>query len=397
MSEDDVTVEALRADTTGVEKVIHFNNAGCSLPPSPVLRAQVDYLVRESETGGYETADQVRDEAEHAYSGLARLLGVKQDEVGFCGNATDAWRRVLYALPLGRGARIAFDESIYGGNLLALIEGRERFQWQLQSVRLDDSGAIDLAALEEVLRTGVDLVAATHMAAQSGAVNPIAEISELSRRYGAWCLVDACQTIGHVPIDLAATQVDGFIFTGRKYLRAPRGTGGFIVRRPLLDRILPLGPDIRGGAVEEDGGLRLSRDASVLEQWERNWALHLGLGAAIDYLLALDRSWTWGRIRELAATLSIALSEVPGVLVHRRSGESGGIVLFDVVGKDLVKARDWLRARGANVMFAGPQNAPLEMFRTGDPGRLRASIHYYNTDEEIRRFADLVAECGRSL
>lgn len=250
MTQKHPTVESLRQDTPGADRVIHFNNAGCALPVAPVVLAQTDYIAQESVEGGYEAAERLSDQGASPYLGLARLLQVHQDEVGFCGNATDAWRRVLYALALPHGARIAFDESIYGGNLLALIEGRDRFQWVLRPVRLEGTGTLDLGELERQLADGVDLVAITHIPAQSGAVNPVAEISAMSRRYGALCL---------------------------------------------------------------------------------------------------------GR------------------------------------------ARDWLRERGANVMFAGPQNAPLEMFRFSDQGRLRASLHYYNTEDEILRFAELIGECHRAL
>jgi cysteine desulfurase/selenocysteine lyase len=392
------SIEALRADTPGAERVIHFNNAGSSLPTSAVVTAQTDYLFRESIAGGYETAERLGDAVTAPYATLARLLKVDEDEIGFCGNASDAWRRVLYALPLKPGAHVAFDESIYGGNLLAVLDGRDRFGWRLTPVRLNaDSGQMDLEELARVLESGVDLLALTQVPAQSGVVNPIAEIAALARRAGALTLVDACQSLGQLPIDLSGTEVDSLIFTGRKYLRAPRGTGGFVVRRPLLDRIRPLGPDIRGGTVAEDGTRSLRADASVLEQWERNWALHLGLGAALDYLSGLDADWIWQRIQGLASTLVEALSEVPEVIVRRRSAERAGIVVFSLPGKDLVAVRDWLRAHGANTMFAGPQNAPVEMFRIADAGWLRASLHYYNTEDEIARFTELLRTCQRAL
>jgi cysteine desulfurase / selenocysteine lyase len=391
-------IARLRAETPGVEEIIHLNNAGCALPPIPVVEAQIEYIRKETREGGYEAAERLGAAADAPYQALARLMHVAADEIGFCGNASDAWRRVLYALPLPAGARIAYDESMYGGNLLALLDGASRFGWELVPVAPDPAtGTMDVAGADRLLRSGIHLLAITHMAAQSGSVSPLADLAPLAREHGALTLVDACQTVGQVPIDLAAAQVDCLVFTGRKYLRAPRGTGGFVVRRPLLDQIRPLGPDIRGGEVTPDGSWHLHPGARGLEQWERSWSLYVGLGAAFDYLLALDQGWVWDRISRVAAALVEALGDVPGVVVRRRAGERGGIVVFDLPDKDLAEARDWLRAHRANVMFAGDQNAPVEMFRVGDRGRLRASVHYFNTMDEVERFADLVGTCQTAL
>jgi cysteine desulfurase / selenocysteine lyase len=390
-------LDRLRADTPGTQRLLHFNNAGASLPTSSVIEAQNAYLQAEAMSGGYELAQSLEGDLRQAYEGLARLLGVTADEVGFCNNASDAWRRLLHALPLPPKARIAYDQSIYGGNLAALLDGRDRFGWELQPVQLADTGEIDQSDLARVLAGGVDLLAITHMPAQSGVVNDLAALSAAGHAHGALVVVDACQTLGQMPIDLGATAVDALIFTGRKYLRAPRGTGGFVVRRPLLDELRPWSPDLQAAQVGVDGELVLTAGAGRLEQWERNWALHAGLGAAIGYLLELDIAWTWRRIQGLAESVVAHLGEVPGVTVRRRSAERGGIVVFDIRDIDLVAARDWLRSRRVNVMFAGSQNAPLEMLGVNDRGWLRASVHYFNTESEIGTFARLVRECAAAL
>jgi selenocysteine lyase/cysteine desulfurase len=386
------SIEQLRLDTPGSGETLHFNNAGCALALACVVRAQVEFLERESRGGGYEVADQLGEAVLAPYRSLARVVNARPDEVGFCVSATDAWRRVLYALPFPPHPRIAVDESIYGGNLLALLDAQDRFGWTLCPITVDDSGTIDMDSLTRLLSTDISAVAVTHMPAQSGAVNPIAEIGRLGRDHGAITIVDACQSLGQVPIDFDAS-IDGLVFTGRKYLRAPRGTGGFVLRRDVLRRLRPLGPDIRSADVTPDGSMRVRKDATALEYWEKSWALHVGLGAALAYLEALDPEWIWRRIQYVAGALVDRLREVPGVVVQRRSGERGGIVVFDVPGADLVAVRDWLRSRSTNIMFAGPQNAPLEMFRAGQRGFLRASVHYFNTEDEIEEFARRLATC----
>jgi selenocysteine lyase/cysteine desulfurase len=150
----------------------------------------------------------------------------------------------------------------------------------------------------------------------------------------------------------------------------------------------PLVPDIEVAEVCDapmQWGVRSG--ARLLEQWERNWTSVVGAVAALEYLAGLDDSWVRARIGELAEALVAVLRSVPDVTVRRRSGETGGIVVFDVPGHDLVQIRDRLRARNVNVMFAGPQNAPIEMFSRQERGWLRASVHYFNDESDLNALA----------
>ena len=381
--------ERTRLNTPGADNVTHLNNAGCALPVRSVVVAQREYLDAEAMTGGYEAAAAHVDVTERFYELLAKAVGANSDEIGFCQSATEAWRRVLLALPLPAGATIAFDESIYGGNLLALLDGSRRYGWKLAPIRVEPSGTMDEEVLEDVLRNrAVSLLALTHMPAQSGAVNDLGRSAAIARRHGVTMVVDACQTLGQVPLDVGREGVDAVVFTGRKYLRAPRGTGGYYVRRELAETLSPLVPDIQ---VADVRNARMEWDvrpgARLLEQWERNWTSVVGAVAALEYLAGLDASWVRARISGLAETLVAVLRSVPAVAVRRRSGETGGIVVFDVPGHDLVQIRDRLRARRVNVMFAGPQNAPIEMFARQERGWLRASVHYFNDESDLDALA----------
>lgn len=383
-----------RADTCGVEKLAHLNNAGCSLTTRAVVSAQLSHLEQEALVGGYEAAEGLLPAHEdNFYLATARILGVREDEIGFSTCATEAWRRVLHGISLPAGATIAFDSSIYGSNLLALLDGQERFQWRLRPVALDDDGSISLNELEAVLAGGVDLLAVTHMPAQSGVVSPLAQIVDLAHSAGAPVLVDACQTLGQLPISVQEVDFDALIFTGRKYLRAPRGTGGLCVRERMFDRLRPLGPDIRSAELLDRGrGWSARSGAVALEQWERNWANFVGAGVAARQLGQLDANQVWIRVQSLAEYLVAALQSVAGVQVRRRGAERGGIVVFDVPGlPDLRVVRDRLRERQVNVMYAGPLNAPLDA-DNGSRGWLRASVHYYNNEDDLDRLVLGLAE-----
>jgi cysteine desulfurase len=231
------------------------------------------------------------------------------------------------------------------------------------------------------------------MPAQSGVLNPIAEIAQMTTKVGSLTLVDACQTLGQAPLDVKKQGIDGLIFTGRKYLRGPRGTGGYFVRRDLAADMTPLGPDIRVAEITNSAlDWQLRSDVPRLEQWERSWSGFAGAAAALKYLSELDSDWIWARITTLAEMVVACLKPIKGVIVRRWAAEVGGIVVFDLPGRDLVAARDWLRAIGVNVMFAGPQNAPIEMLRRGERGWLRASVHYYNTEEDVERLAAAISD-----
>jgi len=384
-----IDIERARRDTPAASQVLHFNNAGAALMPAPVLQAQLRHLQLEAETGGYEAAAAADGRIEAIYDSIARLLNADRAEIALVENATVAWDMAFYSVGFAAGDRILTAEAEYSSNYIAFLQVARRSGAVVEVVPSDEAGELDVEALERMIDRRVKLIAITHVPTNSGLVNPAAAIGCIARAHGILYLLDACQSVGQMPIDVAAIGCDMLSGTGRKYLRGPRGTGFLYVRRVALDRLEPPFLDLQAATWVEPDRYEMRPDARRFENWERNVAGQLGLGAAVDYALGWGLADITGRIEPLAAELRRRLAEIPGVSVRDRGRRRCGIVTFTVEGKP---ARDIVAALGQrriNCHKSGP--SLLDARARPLPDLVRASVHYYNTEEEVARFAAAVA------
>ena len=384
--------ERARHETPGADGVIHFNNAGASLVPECVLETVIEHLRLEARMGGYEAANARAAELEAVYSSAAKLINARPDEIALVEHATRAWDSAFYAVPLGPGDRILTSVVEYAANFVAFLQVSKRTGALVDVVSSDDTGAIDVSALRDSIDDRVKLIALTHVPTNGGLVNPAAEVGRVAREAGILYLLDACQSVGQMPIDVETIGCDMLSATGRKFLRGPRGTGFLYVRRSALDRLEPLMIDHHAAEWTSPGEYRLRPDARRFETWESNVACRLGLGVAIDYAMSWGIADIRDRVYGLADRLRAPLSEIPGVAVRDLGAERCGIVTFTKDGEDAAAVRDRLAAHGINVTVSDVLSTRLDMEARRLENIVRASVHYYNTDDEIDRFCQVLEE-----
>ncbi|HEY7030990.1 MAG TPA: aminotransferase class V-fold PLP-dependent enzyme [Thermomicrobiales bacterium] len=384
-------VERLRAETPGCRRVAHFNHAGASLMPAVVLDAVVGHVRREAAIGGYEAADEAEERLEGVYEASARLIGAVREEIAVVENATRGWDMAFYAVPFRSGDRILTSMAEYASNVIAFLQVAERGV-AVEVVPNDEHGQIDVEALARMLDDRVRVVAVSHMPTNGGLVQPAAAVGRVVRGSGAIYLLDACQTVGQMPIDVEEIGCDVLSATSRKFLRGPRGMGFLYVRRGLIDGLVPPFLDDHAATWTARNRYELRSDARRFENWEYNVAGKVGMGAAIDYALDLGLDAIWERIAERAAKLRSRLSDTPRARVRDLGEVKGGIVTFTVEGvaaEDVARA---LKARSINVLTSSVFSTRYDMEARGLDDVVRASVHYLTTDEEIERLVAVVAE-----
>ena len=383
-------VAAARADTPAVEQVSHLNNAGAALPPAPVLDAVVEHLRREAEIGGYEAAAEREQRVEHTYDAVARLIGAERDEVAIVENATRAWDMAFYSLRLGAGDRILTTTAEYASNYIPMRQVADRTGAAVVVVPDDEHGQVDVDRLTAMLDERVKLVSLVHVPSQGGLVQPAAAVGAACRSAGVPLLLDACQSVGQMPVDVQEIGCDMLSATGRKFLRGPRGTGFLYVRRGLVEELEPPLLDLHAAEWQPDGSYRIRPDARRFENWETNVATKIGLGVAADYALAVGLEAIRDRVRALADELRGRLSAIAGVTVHDLGEERSAIVTFAVDGHPTAEVVAALRERGVNTSLSPATYARLDFGARGLTDVVRASPHYYNDIDDLDRLVDAV-------
>ncbi|MGE0717877.1 MAG: aminotransferase class V-fold PLP-dependent enzyme [Alphaproteobacteria bacterium] len=396
-----IDLDRARRDTPGTAEVRHLNNAGAGLMPAPVIEAVIGHLHREAAIGAYEAADAAEELLEHGvYAAVARLLNAEADEIAIVENATRAWDMAFYALPLRAGDRILTAEAEYASNVIAFLHQAQRRGAVVETVPSDADGQLDLAALARALdpvksrgRGRVGLVAVTHVPTNGGLVNPAAAIGRLTRSAGVPYLLDACQSVGQMQVDVRAIGCDMLSATGRKFLRGPRGTGFLHIRRDFLERLDPPFLDLHAARWVAAHRYALRPDARRFENWEGFVAGKAGLAAAIDYALDIGLDAIAVRVRALADRMRAGIAAVRGARVHDLGRERCGIVTFTLEGRAAPEIKAALAARRINVSTSSVMSTRWDMEKRGLDVVVRASPHYYNTEEEV----DALVECVAGL
>jgi cysteine desulfurase/selenocysteine lyase len=381
-------IQQLRAETRGTAQRVHFNNAGASLPPDVVVETMVTYLQEEAVYGGYETEYKYEQQLENVYALIAWLINADKEEVAIVENASTAWGLAFNGIDFKKGDVVITSEMEYVTNLIGFLHAQQTQGIIVTVIPNDAQGNFCLQELEAAITPQTKLIAVTHIPSTAGGIIPIVDIGKIARRHGILYLVDACQTAGQAPIDVREIDCDMLAVTGRKFLRAPRGTGFLYVRKSVQGRLKLLLMDgfTAPRVSREDFSVR--NDARRFELYEKNRALALGLGKAVEYALGIGVDRIWQRIQDLAGLMRRRLERIDGVTVHDRGDVQCGIVTFSVNGMDspLIKSR--LAEQGINVSVGKAVSTLLYMNKNNLVSIVRASVHYYNTEEEIDLLCD---------
>ncbi|MBB5747727.1 cysteine desulfurase [Micrococcus sp. TA1] len=392
--------------------VAYLDSGATSQKPAAVLDAERGYyeqLNAAVHRGAHTLAAEATVLFEDARAAVAGFVGAAEDEVVWTSNATEALNLVAYAFSnasvgrggeaaerfrLGPGDEVVVTEQEHHANLIPWQELAARTGATLRYIPVTDDGALDLEAAGTVITDRTRLVAFTHVSNVLGVVNPVQELVARAREVGALVVLDACQSVPHLPVDFPALDVDFAAFSGHKML-APTGIGALYGRRELLAAMPPF---LTGGSMITTVTMEAAEYLPPPQRFEagtQKVSQAIAWAAAVDYLQQIGMDRIAAHEAELGRRLLAGLREIPGIRVLGGDieGERVGLASFDVTGVHAHDVGQFLDDRGIAVRVGHHCAQPLHR-RFGVTASTRASTYLYTTEDEVTRFLEGVAGVG---
>lgn len=371
--------------------LVYLDSGATAQRPIEVLEAERDFLVTSNSAvhrGAHQLAEEATDAYESARADIARFVGVDAGEIVFTKNATESLNLVTYAFAddrfphhVGPGDEIVITELEHHANLVPWQELARRTGATLKWYGVTDDGRIDLDSLE--LSPATKVVAFTHQSNVTGAVAPVEELVRRAKAVGALVVLDACQSVPHMPVDFRALGVDFAAFSGHKML-GPSGVGVLFGRRSLLEEVPPF---ITGGSMIETVFMDHSTYAPPPQRFEAGVPMTsqvIGLGAAVRYLERIGMDAVAAHEHTLVGAALEGLAGIDGVRIigPTENVDRGGAVAFVVDGIHAHDVGQILDDEGVAIRVGHHCAWPLHR-RFGVAATARASFAVYNTVAEV--------------
>jgi len=387
-------LEKVRSDTPVCSNLIHLHNCGASLMPSAVVDAVKAHIDLESQIGGYEAEDLASDRINLFYTSAATMLGCQESEIAFMENATAAWNAVFYgfARSLNPGEKILTAKAEYASNFIAYLHVARLTGCEVSVVPDDENGQLDAKALESMIDSKTKLISITHVPTSGGLVNPAQQVGQIARRFRIPYLLDACQSVGQLNVNVDAIGCDALSFTGRKFLRGPRGTGGLYINKDSMDIFPPMTLDLHSAKWDSLSSYQVSGGAKRYENWENNVAGLIGLGVAIDYANSIGFDRIEQRVLCLAGQLREKLASLDRVDVLDLGLMKSGIVSFSLHHKTAAELCMFLGAKKVQIGVSGIGSTRLDFESRQLKSINRAAVHYFNTEAELDILCEAIIE-----
>jgi cysteine desulfurase/selenocysteine lyase len=392
----------IRADIPLLEEVIYLDAASTTPTPKPVVDAMCDYFYNYNSNtgrGAYKMAVKSTKEFENARARISKFVGCRHSEVIFTKNTTEAINLVANGLSFKKGDSIIIPNIEHHSNFIPWLNLKKQGV-DLRIVKADEYGVVDPADIESAVDATTKLITTTHVSNAIGSVQPVNEIGKIAEDNNLLYHVDAAQSAGHMRLDVKDMNADFVSFPGHKGFLGPIGTGFLYSREELTEKLEPM--NLGGGTVIDVTEIDFSFEdiPARFEGGTQNIAGVIGLGAAVNYLKRIGMEKIEDHSKKLTAHLFQEISDIDNTMLYGSPENIYGIVAFNIDGvnaHDVAKILDELKniCVRSGYHCAIPAIQHMGAYELG--GTVRASVHYYNTKEEIEIFGETLREISKFL
>lgn len=390
----------IRKDIPLLEEVIYLDAASTTPTPKPVVDAMCDYFYNYNSNtgrGAYRMAVKSTKEFEESRTKISRFVGCSPSEVIFTKNTTEAINLVANGLAFNKGDSIIVPNIEHHSNFVPWLN-LKRKGVELRIIKADENGVIDASDIESAVDKTTKLITTTHVSNAIGSVQPVEEIGKIADENGVMYLVDAAQSAGHMKLNVEDINADFITFPGHKGFLGPIGTGFLYCREGSAEKIHPM--NLGGGTVLDvtEDDYSLEDIPGRFEGGTQNIAGVIGLGAAVEYLKKIGLDKIEDHSRKLTSALYQEIVDIDNTIVYGSPENIYGIVAFNIDGvnaHDVAKILDELKNICVRSGFhcAIPAIRHIGAYEMG--GTVRASVHCYNTLEDVHIFGETLKEISK--
>ncbi|MEA4957101.1 Cysteine desulfurase SufS [bioreactor metagenome] len=396
-----ISAEKIREDFPILKNITYLDSASTSLTPKPVIEAISDYYYNYNANigrGAYKTAIKTGQKVESTRFKIASLINASEEEIIFTQNTTNAINTVINGYPFEKNENIIISDVEHHSNFIPWINLEKRSKNNLsldvKIANADSDGIIKPSKIRELIDNNTRMIAITHISNSIGSRQDINNISKIVHEYDdVYLLIDVAQSIGHTKIDVKKINADFIAAPGHKGLLGPTGTGFLYGKKELIEKLSPT--NLGGGTVTnlKNKEFELENVPYRFEGGTQNISGIIGFGKAIDYINDLNISKIEKHSIYLTKELYKLLSEIDNVIVYGNIDNIFNIVSFNIKNvnpHDVSKILD----ETENICVRSGYHCAIPSLDiiNANEGTVRASIHFYNNLDDIKKLANSVKE-----
>ena len=359
---------------------INFNNAGASLLEQSTENEISKYLKLETKISGYYIEQEKKEILNNFYFNAAKLLNCKPKEISFLQSSTYGWNLFISSLTTKKKSNVVIFDNEYGSNYISLINNN----FNVRVSKLKENGQVSFEDLRKKIDRYTALVAVCHIASQCGNIIDVEKLGRFIKNINSNIifLIDACQSAGHLKLNVKKNMCDALVCSGRKYLRGPRGTGLIFIKDSIQKNITPKIIDTTKSKII-GRNLSIFNKENIFETFEYSPSLKIGLSKAIEKYNKLGHKKIELKIKNLSKYFRKKISSNPYVIVHENEKLISGINTFSIKGKGSHDIYSFLKQKKMITSVSTFQTSTHYFKKKKFNDVVRVSFHYFNKKKEV--------------